>query len=64
MPAQNYITMDGASFNVAHVLSFESEKAFIDRYKGEMWKKTDVRLRISALKTVYKKAVAITHAAE
>ena len=58
METSKFITQDGASFSVAHVLSFESEKAFIGKYIGQSVPWKDVKVRKANLKSIYKQAKA------
>jgi hypothetical protein len=51
-----FITMDGASLSVAHVLSFETEKAFISEYENKLYPKSEMKLRKQKLRWIYKQA--------
>lgn len=50
------IKMDGASFHVASVLSFESEKAFIAWAQTKVWTDLPESQRKNKLKTIWKLA--------
>jgi len=55
MDRAKWITMDGVSFNETYVLSFESEKAFVDAEVGKSFQHhKEVKTRKDLLKTVYK----------
>lgn len=55
MGADKWIKMDKVSFNEAYVLSFESEKAFVDREMNNSFlHHQDLKTRKELLKTVYK----------
>lgn len=51
-----FIKMDGASVNVAHVLSFSSEKEFVEEYDSKLYKSRDQKARKALLKSLYKLA--------
>lgn len=59
MAKDRFIKMDGASVNVAHVLSFETEKEFIDQYDSKLYQHRDQRSRKALLKSLYKAAKLI-----
>lgn len=48
--------MDGASVNVAHVLSFSTEKEFIEEYDSKLYQHRDQKARKAILKSLYKLA--------
>jgi len=55
MGADKWIKMDRVSFNEAYVLSFESEKAFVDKeVNNSFLHHQDLKTRKELLKTVYK----------
>lgn len=56
MSRAKYIKMDGASINVAHILSFESEKSFVEAYDSKLYQKHDARARKTMLRSIYKLA--------
>ena len=56
MKPGKYITMDGASLLVGHVLSFDSEKEFIERYESELFQNLDAKARRAKLRLIYKLA--------
>ena len=58
MKRPEFITLDGASLNVALVLSFESEKAFVAFYISKIYQRKDIHVRRSNLKSIYKQAKA------
>lgn len=51
-----FIKMDGASVNVAHVLSFSSEKEFVEAYDSKLYLARDQKVRKAQLKSLYKLA--------
>lgn len=51
-----FIKMDGASVNVAHVLSFSSEKEFVETYDSKLYKSRDQKVRKAQLKSLFKLA--------
>ena len=51
-----FITMDGASLSEAHVLSFETEKAFISEYENKLYPKLEMKQRKQNLRWIYKQA--------
>jgi|GEM_PF-2586670 len=51
-----FIKMDGASVNVAHVLSFSSEKEFVEAYDSKLYLARDQKVRKAQLKSMYKLA--------
>ncbi|MEA5110373.1 hypothetical protein SDC9_36970 [bioreactor metagenome] len=51
-----FIKMDGASVNVAHVLSFSSEKEFVEAYDSKLYLARDQKVRKAQLRSMYKLA--------
>ena len=51
-----FIKMDGASVNVAHVLSFSSEKEFVVAYDSKLYLAREQKVRKAQLKSLYKLA--------
>lgn len=50
------IKIGGASFNMEHVLSFSSEKDFVECYKSKVYQDLAEKEIISNLKAIYKNA--------
>lgn len=53
------INLGGASFNTEHILSFNSEKEFVDRYMNEIYADKSEKEQSSILKSIYKNAKKI-----
>ena len=56
MVKDKFLKMDGASVNVAHVLSFSTEKEFIEEYDSKLYQHRDQKARKAILKSLYKLA--------
>lgn len=56
MAKDKFLKMDGASINVAHVLSFSTEKEFVDEYDSKLYQHRDHKARKAMLKSLYKLA--------
>ncbi len=51
-----FIKMDGASVNVAHVLSFSTEKEFVEAFDNKLYMSREQKVRKAQLKSLYKLA--------
>lgn len=51
-----YVTTNGASFHVEHLLSFPRQKDFVDAYVDTVWLRLDKRERRKELGKMYKEA--------
>ncbi len=51
-----FIKMDGASVNVAHVLSFSTEKEFVEAFDDKLYNGREQKVRKAQLKSLYKLA--------
>lgn len=49
-----YIKMDGVSFNTDAILSYPSEKEFINDFDSKVYQARDQKIRRELLKQVYK----------
>lgn len=49
-----FITLNGASVNLAHILSFESEKEFVSAKVDSLYPKYPEKERKNILKSMYK----------
>jgi hypothetical protein len=56
MLKDKFIKMDGASVNVAHVLSFSTEKEFVDANDNKLYQHREQKDRKALLKSLYKLA--------
>jgi hypothetical protein len=56
MAKDKFIKMDGASVNVAHVLSFSTEKEFVDACDDKLYQHREQKARKALLKSLYKLA--------
>lgn len=54
MTKDKFINMNGASFNVSHVLSFGTEKEFVSGFDTKIYTALDKKSRKEMLKTVYR----------
>lgn len=52
--AGEYIKMGGASVSVAHILSFSSEKEFVEALETNLYQNQDAKSRKAMLKSLYK----------
>lgn len=56
-----YIKMDGVSFNTDAILSYPSEKEFINDFDSKVYQARDQKIRRELLKQVYKIAKGSTN---
>lgn len=56
MAKDTFIKMDGASVNVAYVLSFSTEKDFIEDADSKLYLHRDSKTRRSLLRSLFKHA--------